>query len=233
MKILIIEDEIWAQKILESLISKHLPKSDITCTSNIDESIKAISQIEPDLIFMDIKLGSENSFEIINHFNDQQLNIIFVTSYQEFAFNAFKVNAIDYILKPVNEADIVAAINKFQKNEIQTKNNDKSKDKLLVYKTDRLYPIEISKIVKLKSENQYTSIYTIDNQKVISSKPLSHFETELDDTKFVRVHHSYIVNLDYIKNIKTGLNPSILLSNDEIIPISRRKKKELLNKFST
>jgi two-component system LytT family response regulator len=182
---------------------------------------------------MDIKLGSENSFEIINHFNDQKLNVIFVTSYQEFAFNAFKVNAIDYILKPVNETDIVAAINKFQKSESLSKNNEKSKDKLLVYKTDRLYPIEINKIVKLKSENQYTSIYTIDNQKVISSKPLLHFETELDETKFVRVHHSYIVNLDYIKNIKTGLNPSVLLTNDEIIPISRRKKKELLNKFST
>lgn len=232
MKILIIEDEIWAQSILDSMLKKQVSKALIKFATNIDEASNAIRYFEPDLIFMDIKLGSENSFEIINQFKETKLNIIFVTSYQEFAFNAFKVNAIDFLLKPVNETELINALNKYLRNESLVNKLDKGKDKLLVYKNDRLIPIEIGEIIKLKAENQYVSIHTQDGKKLISSKPLSHFENELDPQKFVRVHHSYIINLDHILNIKTGINPFVLMKNEESIPVSRRKKKELLEKFS-
>jgi two-component system LytT family response regulator len=245
MKVLIIEDELPAADQLKMMLKKFASTIDIlSVCKSIHESVKWIKNNPmPDLIFMDIELDDGKSFEIFQHV-DITAQVIFTTAYDAFAIKAIKLNALDYLLKPVNYEELKTALNKAVKHwQLANRNNyaflelknlvkgmipKNGPKKLGVNTMDGTVFILIEDIIRLEAASSYTNIFTKDKEKVMASRTLKEFEELLSDSGFYRVHHSHLVSLSHITQYLKGDGGVIVLSNGESIEVSRQRKKGLL-----
>jgi two-component system LytT family response regulator len=227
-KILICEDDLYSSNYLRELLIEISEKHEIQIANNLLNSIKKINEFNPDLIFLDINLGHNNSFEIFEVFDFSNLNIIFVTSYDNFAYNAFKIDAIDYILKPFSLDNIKNSIHKYLN---KSNNHNLLDDKILIWIKNKYELIEMSKIIKIKSSNQYTYLHLENGDKIIQSNSLNEFELKLNNSNFLRIHDSCIINMKFVKSYIPGINARVLLTNEDLEKISRRKKMLFLKYF--
>lgn len=245
MKVLIIEDELPAADQLKMMLKKFASSIDIlSVCKSINESVKWIQNNPmPDLIFMDIELDDGRSFEIFQHV-DITSQVIFTTAYDAFAIKAIKLNALDYLLKPVNYEELKTALNKAVKqSRLANRNNNaflelqnlvkgmipKNKpQKLGINTLNGTVFIFIDDIIRLEAASSYTSIFTKDKEKIMASRTLKEYEDLLSDSGFYRVHNSHLVNLSHIARYLKGDGGTIVLSNGESIEVSRQRKKGLL-----
>ena len=252
MKTIIIEDEKPAARLLQRKLEKLNVKVDVMLHS-VEESIAWFSNNEhPDLIFLDIQLSDGLSFEIFEHFDKAQCfiksAIIFTTAYDEYALKAFKLNSIDYLLKPIDEDELSIAISKF-KNQYQKNNNavvnldfdmikkmlqnpfDKNyKTRFTVKIGQQLKVILIEEIECFFSENKGTYIHTFDNRNYLIDSTLEVLEQELDPKNFFRISRKFIVPLKSIKEILLYSNSRLKIilptyKEDEVV-VSREKVQE-------
>ena len=250
MNIIIIEDEKPAARLLQRKVEK-LGLQINTLLHSVEESIAWFeNNAHPDLIFLDIQLSDGLSFEIFEHFGiakcDIKSAVIFTTAYDEYALRAFKLNSIDYLLKPIDEDDLEIAVNKF-KNQFQ-KNNMASLDfemikRMLVNPVDRNYKkrftikmgqqlkmIQIDEVECFFSENKGTYLHTFDNRNYLLDSTLEQLETEIDGNDFFRVSRKFIIPLKAIKEIQIYSNSRlkvILPSFKEVeVIVSREKVQE-------
>jgi two-component system LytT family response regulator len=237
MKILIIEDENLAADFLEKLILDNIDDCQIVGKAkNVKEASKLFHTFKPDLLMMDINLGDHLSFDLFEYINPEDLDVIFTTSYQEYAVKAFKVNAIDYVLKPINLQDLKTAIGKARER-IKTRQNQLSSlshnDKemsgtLLVWESGKLIPVKISDIIKIKADGPYSKLFMTHKKTVHTSKNLGVYETILKDAGFLRIHNSCLINPFHLISYKPGLKASVFLTDDMVEDVSKNKKKDLL-----
>lgn len=246
MRTLIIEDE----KLLQEELIKQLKNFDnvevIQCLESVEASIdwltKNVNTI--DLIFMDIELSDGVCFEIFETI-DISTPIIFLTAYSEYALQAFKVNSIDYLLKPIDYHDLEFALQKYNKTvsttntfdlsllrELYPENNSKEINRILIQVGDTYHYIEVSKIAYLISEEKYSFAVTFENKKHLIEEPLNKLEEMLSADTFFRVTRKFIVNINSIKKARKYFNSRLKLelkpaSPSEII-ISRAKVQEFL-----
>lgn len=244
MKILIVEDEIHASERLKKLLSAIDPIIEILAVcDSVESSVKWLKSNQlPDLIFMDIEIADGRSFEI---FKNVQVTspVIFITSYNEFAINAIKLNALDYLLKPIDKNELKEAVLKAQKvlgssdrpdyptiyNAIG--NWDKPK-KLAVNDLNGARFVDIDKIIRLKADSNYTHIVLTSGESIISSKTLKDYEEMLVQCGFFRVHNTHLINLSYVEKYVKGIGGTVIMSDGASIDVSRQKKKELLDALS-
>lgn len=253
MNIIIIEDEKPAARLLQRKVEK-LGLQVNTLLHSVEESIQWFdNNTHPDLIFLDIQLSDGLSFEIFEHFGKAQQNIksavIFTTAYDEYALRAFKLNSIDYLLKPIDEDDLEIAIskfkNQFQKSLISNFDFDAIK-KMLVNPIDRNYKkrftikmgqqlkmITIEEVECFYSENKGTYLHTFDNRDYLLDNTLEQLETELDPADFYRISRKFIIPMKGIKEIQVYSNSrlKVLLptyKDDEVI-VSREKVTDFKN----
>ncbi|GGH02798.1 DNA-binding response regulator [Polaribacter pacificus] len=245
MKVLIIEDEKPAARRLSRMLEELELKAN-TMLHSVEESINWFQNNEhPDLIFLDIQLSDGLSFEIFEHVTISSA-IIFTTAYDEYALKAFKLNSIDYLLKPIDEDELKIAVEKFhqqqaKQNEVQLNFNDIKK--LLVHPLDRKYKkrfsIKVGQHLKIVatdeiecfySENKATYVHTKSNRKYLLDIPLEQVQNELDPESFFRVNRTFIVQLNAIKDIISYTNSRLqlhLLSfQDSEIIVSRERVKD-------
>lgn len=217
MRTLIVEDEINACEYLRTLITKHMPECVVVDhLDSVQETINWLhSNPEPDLIFLDIQLSDGISFEIFNHVNITA-PIIFTTAYDQFALQAFKVNSVDYLLKPISEEDLIAA---HQKLKLQTSDNDNDelksilknfsvgkKNRCLVKKGNHFEFINVDDIAYINSDDSITFLYCKDGKRHTYTKTLQVLMEELDHDLFFQINRKQIINIESITKIHPFLN---------------------------
>ena len=247
MRTCIIEDELHAQKVLSRLIQLIAPEVEVVGTaSSVEKALVLLQKEVPDFILLDIKLGNSSGFDLLKHFPDPTFNIIFVTAYNEFAIEAFKWNAVDYITKPVKSDTLRTAINRVQAlkkpiHPLQIEGliqqaQKRSQPEHIILRYDGIVDRQLLKdIIRLEADGSVTYVYcvekdfTSDHQRIkrkTLSSNIGFFESVLPKD-FFRCHQSHIVNKQYLKRYHKSDN-YILLLNDEVIPVSRRAKDGLL-----
>ncbi len=232
IKSIIIDDEPKARVLLNAIIEQYCPKVriDALC-SDLPSGIKAIKKYKPDLIFLDIEMPGHSGLELLDFFDEEEVNfgIIFITAYTEYALQAFKFSAIDYLLKPIQHTQLIEAIDRFSRKREQSQNQQlkalqgnlnvsKSwEDKRIVVPNGQNYKLlSPSDILMIKGEGSYSELYLQDGTRILASRNLKHFEEILFYIPcFFRTHKSYLVNLqtviEFVKsdggylNIKGGL----------------------------
>jgi two-component system LytT family response regulator len=229
MKTLIIDDERLARKELINLL-KQFPEIEIAgeC-SNAEEAKAAIELHQPDLIFLDIQMPGKNGFELLEEL-DSVPKVIFVTAYDEYALKAFDVNALDYLLKPVEEDRLIDAINKLidaeDEDVTQLKKQDGrlgQEDQIFLKDGEKCWFVPLHDIRLFESEGNYVRVY-FNNHKPLILKSLNNLEERLDHT-FFRTNRKFIVNLRWVQNVENWFNGGLRLTlkDNTQVEVSRRQ----------
>ena len=239
MKILIIDDEAKAQSLLKQLIADLSLKVDQLFTANnLLEGIDIIKKEAPKIVFLDIEMPEYSGLEILDHIDLEQypFKIIFTTAYQQYATEAFKLSAVDYLLKPIDPDELEIAVNKavkiIEQNRLssQIKSLQNALNELKVKKIALEVPhgiifAEPDEILYFEADGMYTNVILKDQRKRLICKPLKHFVEQLSQNKFFfKPHRSYLINLNYMTEFIKKDGDYILLDNTIHIPISRSRK---------
>ena len=240
---ILIDDEQDSLQSLELDIKAYCPQINVLTTCQYPEQgIKMIKSLQPDLIFLDIGMPGMNGFELLQQFDNINFDVIFVTAFDEYAIKAFEFNAIDYLLKPVMESKLVAAIDKV----VQRQEHIFGEEKLSALLTNIQMQqgvglenialpigegyefVHFSQIVYLQADNNYTWVHLQDGKKHLVSKTLKDMEKMFSGAHFYRVHKSYFVNLNMISKYIRGNGGFLIMSNNDKITVSRQKKSDLM-----
>ncbi len=238
MKILILEDEKVASEFLEKMIQDNLEDCQVVGKAeSVKEASRLYHALKPDVLIMDINLGDHLGFELFEYIDASQLHVIFTTGYQEFAVKAFKINAVDYLMKPVNLDDLVFALSKandrFRLKELSSQSAFSNKEKemsgmMLVWENNKLIPVRMDEIIKIKSDGTYSRLFLINEKKIYTSKNLGVYESILKERGFIRIHNSCLMNPLHLVSYKPGIRAFVTLSDQKIEYVSKNKKKDLL-----
>ncbi len=236
-KALIVDDERLARKELISMLADFPEITIAGEASEVSIAQKLIIETEPDVIFLDIQMPGESGFDLIDSI-PIETRIIFVTAFDEYAIRAFDVNALDYLLKPVNPKRMKEAIDRLKSVDRETNDGTKKlveEDRLLLAINNKLQFIKVSSIICISAAGDYTEIHTSNGIKGVTLKSLKEWEFRLPEKLFVRIHRSTIINLDSIENFEEWFNNSYrvyLKSIKEPFTISRRYSSKLRDRFS-
>jgi two-component system, LytTR family, response regulator len=243
-KAIIIDDEELARQLIRNYL-KDFPGVEIIgeCENGF-EGVKAIADLKPDLVFLDIQMPKVNGFEMLELI-DNPPEIIFITAHNEFAIRAFEMNAVDYLLKPYSRERLIAAVTKAR--ERITAGNSMSEkipqlvqqplseklERIVVKSGTKIKVIPVDKITYLEAEDDYVMIYT-DEGKHLKQGTMKYYEDHLDDARFIRVHRSYIVRIDQVTQLEPYSKENYLLKlkTGVTLKVSRNGLKSLKDKFN-
>lgn len=242
MYALIVDDENRARETIKQLIQLFCPQ--ITTVAEADSVATALASIEqrkPDILLLDIRLGVGSGFDILRQTKVDNLNVIFITAYNEYAVKAFKVSAIDYLLKPIDPDDFIEAIEKAHQRLIKDSlearidlflHNISQKEtpisKITLNTTESFHIVEIDQIVYCQADKNYTTFYLKNQAPIVVSKNLREYESILPTAQFIRSHQSYLVNLQHVIRYEKGDKNHLVTTNDWTVPIALRRKDKVL-----
>ncbi len=240
LKAVIIDDEQHARTSLTSLLALYCEEVTVVGeASSIQEGIQRILSLHPDLVFLDIHIGREDGFELLDQVQSLKFQLIFTTAHSEFAVKAFRYNAIDFLLKPIEPMELVAAVEKtralgysesFQQQLAQLSESLQSKqtEKIVLSTAEGLNFICVEQIIHVEGDANYSTFYLHSGEKIMTSKNLKFYDDLLSNDTFFRAHQSHLVNMNAIKKIKTVDGATIELTNGAQIPLAKRRKEALL-----
>lgn len=242
---IIIDDEAKARESLKKTITSYCPEINILAMgNNVDEAVKLINQLSPDLVFLDIEMPNGNGFTLFDKIKNPPFSTIFTTAYEEYAIKAFRIAALDYLTKPIDFRQLQEAVIRYKnKQKIELKeqrlellienitNRPSEFNKIALPDNEGYTMIKISDIIYCQADSSYTIVHLLNGKKIITSKLLKLIEELLPTQTFYRIHKSYIVNLNLIKQyIKIDGN-QVVLENDIHLDVSERNKKDFLDKL--
>ncbi|MBA3985501.1 MAG: response regulator transcription factor [Flavobacteriales bacterium] len=242
IKVILIDDEKHAIVTLQHLLEKC---KDVEILATVQDSTKAksiIEELKPDLILLDIEMPVINGFELLQQFEDVYFKVIFTTAYDQYAIKALKINALDYLLKPIDKDELRQALDKFNNEEIFTTNEQLSRlnqfnitqlSETLALSTQKgLMFIKVKDIMYFTASSSYTYVKMHSGEVHLISKSLSNFEEVLQDNPiFFRPFKSNLINLNFIKQYIRGEGGELIMQDDTSIVLSRNKKQEFLSLF--
>lgn len=241
-KALIIDDEIHCCDSLQWLLKNYCPEIDVAGTAHHAETaVQLIRKLKPQLLFLDVEMPDINGFEMLSSLPDIDFSIIFTTAFDKYAVRAIRFGAMDYLVKPIDKDDLRKAVETFLKHNPRDtekqlsallthirKSNDLAFQKV-AFPTQHGYElIMIKNIMVCEGSSNYTNVHLQQGQHMLVSKTLKEIQETLDFPPFFRVHHSFLVNLQFITRYIKGEGGFVVLANDMTIPVSRSKKDELL-----
>jgi len=233
---LIVDDERLARKELSSMLVDYAHIAICGEAVDVPTAIDAIAEFNPDIIFLDIQMPGKSGFELLEMVQTEA-KIIFVTAYDEYAIRAFEINALDYLLKPINSDRLQKAIerieNASQEPEISTKKL-KYEDRLFINFNGHLQFIKINSILSITSAGDYTQLVLTDKRNGLTLKAMKEWEQRLPENYFCRIHRSSIVNMEYIERLEDWFNYShrvYLRGVEDPLLLSRRYAVKLKNKL--
>ena len=244
IKAIIIDDENHCRKTLEMLLKEYCPRVEVTeqC-SEAESGLTAIQRRKPDLVFLDIEMPNMNGFEMLEKLPAINFEIIFTTSYDQYAIKAIRFSALDYLLKPVDREELQRAVQKVterlhhplpQQLEIllqKLQQPASTIQKIALPTMEGLQMIAVNSIISCASDSNYTIFFLKNKQKLIVSRPLKEIEEMLEEYSFLRVHNSYLVSLNEIDKYVKGEGGYLVMTDGSSIDVSRSKKETLLNKL--
>lgn len=231
---IIVEDDSFHLEHLVDLLHTGFPQIRIVkvCSSGKD-ALEQIPLHAPDLLFLDIDLGDMDAFQLLNKMNFNDFSVIFTTAYQDWAIKAFQVNALHYLLKPIQAEELKEAVGRLGKDhqltdirEIAAALNQYNNHMLAIREKTTVQYLNIEKISCLEADESYTKIcYTenLEQKTMLSSNNLSHYEKELEPHGFIRVHKSFLVNKRHVRAYQRT-ESKVELSNGQRIPVARQKR---------
>ncbi len=244
IKTLIVDDEEVSRQTLINFIGKYTPNIEIIGEAeNIQQAQKMIEKENPQLVFLDVEMPFGNAFDLLENLEKINFQTVFVTAYSHYALKAINFSACYYILKPIDIDELILAVNKVSENlldknfQLQTEvllQNIKSENinhRLVLPVLDGFEVVKTSEIIMCKADGNYTEFYFKNGSKKVVSKNLKFFDALLDSKKFLRIHKSYLVNLNEITAYHKGKGGVVSMSNGQEVEVSPNKKKELLDYF--
>jgi len=242
LRAVIIEDEENSRTALKNMLTEFCEGIAVVgMAGSIAEGVKTIIEFEPDLVFLDIELPNGNGFELFNYFPAGHFDVIFTTAYNQYAVQAFKLSAIDYLLKPINLEELRSALEKvhdkkhaaFLKDKIETLRNNLNNTfhKLALPSSDGLIFIELNEIIRCEAKGNYTQFHLINGSKHLITKTLGHYEEILKDSNFFRTNRADLVNLNHIQKYTRQKRATILLSDGTTLSIAEGRKNSFLEIF--
>lgn len=243
IKSIIIDDDVFTSEQLADKIRKLIPALHLVKScENALEGIEAIKKFNPALVFLDIRMPGLSGFDMLDKIDIQDFEVIFITSYNEYAIRAIRYSALDYLLKPIQDEELTAAINRFldrnnllsMKSRLQNLMHNISTGNttaltLLIPTRQGEKSILVSRIIRCEADSNYTHFILSDNSRFTSSRTLKEYESVLNQNQFVRVHKSHIINVAYVKQISN--DHVIHMKDDSEIEISRRRLQEVMALF--
>lgn len=246
---IIIDDEFQSRNLLSKLLLQVVPDVKLLGQAvDVAEAYAAINELDPDLIFLDVMMGDGTGFDLLKKFSDFPFRIIFITAHNEYAIKAFKYNAVDYLLKPVDRDELRQAVEKVRRylqdelptsaeqinNLVHSVNTGPNiQNKIALPTADGFEIIHLDEIVYCQSSSSYTFFYLTKSRKLISSYPLKQYDDILCDKNFFRVHKSFLVNLSHVKNYRKGEGGTVILTDGHEVEVSRRNKDSLMKIFKS
>lgn len=241
IKAVVIDDEANGQELTLNLLKLYCPEVEVLGTAgSVQSGYACILEHRPELVFLDIQMRDGSGFDLLDLFPEIDFRIIFVTAYQEFAVQAFKRCALDYLLKPLSPPDLVAAIKKVVsqrhpeelgaqlKTLLSTMREPSVSQRKIVLRTmDRIYSVEVSEIIRFQSEGSYTEVFLKDRKKIVVSRLIKEFDELLSGEGFIRVHQSHLINLHFVFCFEKADN-RVIMKDDSQVPVSVRKKEAVL-----
>ncbi|MEZ4979175.1 MAG: LytTR family DNA-binding domain-containing protein [Chitinophagales bacterium] len=225
-RILLVEDENGAVEVFKNLLSFHSNDFVLEAVAgSVKEGVEMINSFKPDILVLDISLPDGTGFDILEIVEVINFEVVFITAYEQFALQAIKKNAFDYLLKPIHSKELHNCLLRL-KEKISEKKERNSYKKLAIHTLDGIEFIDFNEILFLKSESNYTEINLINGKKHLASKTLKVFE-DLLDNNFIRVHQSYIISLAHIKLYSKSDSTITLIGNVEV-PVSKSRRESLL-----
>jgi len=245
IKTVIIDDEENNIGTLQSLLTQFCPEIEIIGTAgNAKQAFTVINELQPQLVFLDIEMPMGNGFDLLEKLMPVNFEVIFVTAFDQYAITAFKYAALDYLLKPVSIDELKRAVNrsviriaeKNVNNRIESlianfRSEAQGLKKIGLPTAEGLVFEEIENIMHLQAESNYTLVYIRNKKKMTITKSLKEFEDLLPASIFCRLHHSHIVNLNYITKYYKGRGGYVELTDGTTVEVSTRKKDDFLEKF--
>ena len=245
IKTVIVEDEKNARIALTQMLKEDCPEVEIIGEAGqVETAISLIEELNPALIFMDIKLGNQNSFEILQAVDLTKLHVIFTTAYENYAVRAFRFSAIDYLLKPINREYLRNAVDKLvhlnspddQSEKVAVllenlKQESKTPKKIILSTQEMMRIIELNEIIRCEADVNYTRFYLKDTDQLLISRTLKEFEEELADCNFMRVHKSHLINMDYVTGYDKREGGSVVLADGSRVPLSPRKRELFMQRL--
>lgn len=238
---LLIDDEPIALKHLAALLAKYAPDLDIkAAVSSVEEAVDAILVFKPELVFLDIELSGENSFDILEQTKALHYEKIFVTAHSQFGVQAIKQNATGYVLKPIDKLELIEAIEKASTKIYKTNNRQASSiaesnagsTRLGLPTLEGLLFVDLNKILYCEADGRYTRFYFA-NKKILVSKNIGEYEAILPEQSFVRIHNHYLVNINHIDQYIKGRGGYVIMANGASLEVSARKKDSFLEQLGS
>jgi len=235
----LIDDEPIALKHLAALIAKYAPDLNIkAAVSSVEEAVEEILSLKPELVFLDIELAGENSFDILEQTKSLHYEKIFVTAHSEFGVQAIRQNATGYVLKPIDKIELIEAIEKAstkiykaanRQHPINVESNSGS-NRLGLPTLEGLIFVDIHKILYCEADGRYTRFYFAD-KKILVSKNIGEYEALLPSKTFARIHNHYLVNINFIEQYIKGRGGYVIMSNGTSLEVSARKRDAFLEQL--
>ena len=244
IKAFIVDDEPYCCKTLSLLLDRYCPEVQVTGIFNNGlEGLQAINVSSPDLVFLDVQMPKMNGFEMLEKLASINFHLIFTTSFDQYALKAFRFSAIDYLLKPVDREELQKAVQKvLKRSEIPASEQlqimfqklyhpASSVNKIALPTMEGLQMIPVQSIISCEADDNYTTLILKDNKKIVVSCTLKVIEEMLEDHSFIRVHRSFLVNLDEVEKYVKADGGYVVMSNGTHVYISKNKKEVLLKKL--
>lgn len=243
LRSIVVDDEINCRENLNIFLRDFCPDVNVIgMAGSAEEARKLIAKENPDVVFLDIAMPVEDGFSLLKSFPDRGFSVVFTTAHNEYALQAFKENAIDYIEKPINIEDLQNAVEKVKHyretgNVNQQANIDQVlrdsvsfSDKISIPTKGGFIIAHNDEVIHMEASDNYTIIYLTDNRKYISSKNIKIFEDHVNPSVFFRIHKSHIINAkSHLKEFSRSEGNYVILSNGKHLPVSRRKLQEFLD----
>ncbi len=239
-RIFIVDDEARSRTSLRNLILTHCPDVELVGDAgSVNEALVLLERIKIDILFLDVALQDGTGFDLLDRLTSIHFNVIFTTAYDEFAVKAFRYNAIDYLLKPINADELITAFHRAAQsispktvekqivNLIKT-TSEQNFDRITLPTSEGIVFTQTQDITRLESYGNYSFVFLKDGERILVSQNLKLFEEILPDHSFFRLHQSYIINNSFLKKtIKDG-GDFALMTDGTKIPIARRRKEEFI-----
>jgi two-component system LytT family response regulator len=241
---LIIDDEKNSREVLNKIINQYFSSKlyVVDAVDSVAKGVEVINKLHPELVFLDIEMKGEDGFQLFKHFDSVFFDIIFTTAHKNYAIEAIKHAAIDYLLKPLNFVDLNDAIKRLERKQtaatnqlrinalLQNLNTDSTKFNKIALPTATGYTLEkISNILYCRGDGNYSKITTLQNKEIVVSKTLKYLEGILPSAVFSRIHKSTLVNLNYVNSYSRENGHSITMTTGKKFDVSFRKNDEFLS----
>jgi two-component system LytT family response regulator len=246
IKALIIDDEQKARNILHHYLTSFVPQiTEVRLADSASNAESILEVYKPDIVFLDVEMPHRNGFDFLTAQKNFSFDVIFTTAYNQYAIQAIRFSALDYLLKPVDPEELQAAVARHLERKLETgeqemlytnlsenlQRNQVKDFTIAVPSAEGTHFFKIEDIVRLEADRAYTYIHLSEKKPFIASKSLKHFEEMLDEFRFIRTHKSHLINPRHISRI-SGDHEHVLLTDGSKVEVSRRKKDEVLQQLN-